>query len=108
VSPLTCPQCQRATFSFWQKQQLGPSGTLQCPACGARVEVPTGRAMACILGFVLIDALAVIAASLINQRLGYAGQWQGSLITAAALLLPGIPLIWAYYRFVPLQLASTP
>ena len=39
-----CPWCNRKTFSFWQKQKLGPNKTLQCGACKRRVSVPWGRA----------------------------------------------------------------
>jgi hypothetical protein len=35
-----CPWCQRKTFSFWQKQSLGPAHSLQCNACRRRVSVP--------------------------------------------------------------------
>jgi uncharacterized protein YqgC (DUF456 family) len=34
-----CPWCQRKVFSFWQKQSLGPSQTLQCSGCKRGVSV---------------------------------------------------------------------
>ena len=39
-----CPWCNRKSFSFWQKQKLGPAKTLQCAGCKRRVSVDWGRA----------------------------------------------------------------
>ena len=39
-----CPWCRRKSFSFWQKQWLGPARTIRCGACSREVSVPWGRA----------------------------------------------------------------
>src|SRR3989344_2917403 len=41
-----CPKCGQASFSFWQKQFLGPLGSIPCGACGASVSVPWGKSIA--------------------------------------------------------------
>lgn len=39
-----CPWCERRSFSFWQKQSLGPNRAIACTGCKRRVSVPWGRA----------------------------------------------------------------
>ncbi len=39
-----CPWCRRKSFSFWQKQWLGPTREIKCTACTRKVSVPWGKA----------------------------------------------------------------
>ena len=39
-----CPWCRRKSFSFWQKQWLGPARAIKCTACTRKVSVPWGKA----------------------------------------------------------------
>lgn len=39
-----CPWCERKSFSFWQKQSLGPNKPVKCKACSRAVTVPWDRA----------------------------------------------------------------
>ena len=54
-----CPWCERKTFSFWQKQTLGPNKTLSCTGCKRRVSVPWGRAHLAALPVFLLAILAM-------------------------------------------------
>ncbi len=38
---LKCPNCQKPSIGFWQKQFLGPARTIDCSLCGVRVSVST-------------------------------------------------------------------
>ena len=40
----SCPWCERKSFSFWQKQSLGPNKPVKCKGCRRPVSVPWGRA----------------------------------------------------------------
>jgi len=92
-----CPWCRRKTFSFWQKQSLGPVHTIACGGCARRVSVHWGRAHLAALPIVLLalaglyvfgEVFETRQAALVG---GVAGALLGALITA--------PL---YHRFVPL------
>jgi hypothetical protein len=52
-----CPWCERKVFSFWQKQKMGPTRTLQCSGCKRHVAVSWGRAH---LAFAPIVVLALL------------------------------------------------
>ena len=43
-----CPWCERTTFSFWQKQKLGPNTSIKCAGCKRRVSVPWTRTTAAL------------------------------------------------------------
>lgn len=93
----SCPWCEQKTFSFYQKQTLGPSRSIKCAHCSRHVSVPWNRAhIAAIpvivlgtLGLTLGKALfATVSAILLG---GWVGITLGMLITA--------PL---YHLWVPL------
>jgi len=35
-----CPHCGTDSFTFWQKELLGPTRSIKCRHCGGRVSVP--------------------------------------------------------------------
>jgi uncharacterized protein YqgC (DUF456 family) len=92
-----CPWCERKTFSFWQKQTLGPHRTLACAGCKRRVGVPWMQSH--------IAALPVFLFAVAGMHL--AGDASGSKILALAGALSGAILgmlvtMPLYHRFVPL------
>ena len=59
-----CPCCHRKTFSFWQKQSLGPHRSLKCSACKREVSVPWVRAQFAFAPMVVLMFLGLIAAKI--------------------------------------------
>ncbi len=92
-----CPWCERKSFSFWQKQSLGPSRALACNGCHRQVSVPWGRAhLAALPVFLCTLAGMWVIGEAFHSKLyalggGVAGVMIGMLIT--------MPL---YHLFVPL------
>jgi hypothetical protein len=92
-----CPWCTHKTFSFWQKQGLGPNRTIACGGCTRRVSVPWGRAHLAALPVFLCAVVglyafgAVYESKLLALAGGFIGVAIGMVLTA--------PL---YHRFVPL------
>lgn len=92
-----CPWCQRKSFSFWDKQGLGPSRLLECRYCGRKVSVDWNRAIIAavpllLFGFLGLTVGKVVFATLVAVLLGgWVGTTVGALITA--------PL---YHLYVPL------
>jgi hypothetical protein len=98
-----CPWCQRKTFSFWQKQALGPSRSLRCTACTREVSVPWIRAQLAAAPLVLITfaglVIGKVAYGVVPEILmgGCLGAMVGIIVTA--------PL---YHFFVPLVKPQEP
>ncbi len=92
-----CPWCSRKSFSFWQKQSLGPHRTIRCGNCTRRVSVPWGRAhLAAIPLFLCAIAGLWFAGDAFDSKVvalagGFVGVAIGMVFT--------MPL---YHRFVPL------
>lgn len=92
-----CPWCNRKSFSFWQKQTLGPHRTLACAGCSREVSVPWGRAhlamipvfLGAVLGLYVVGD--VFGSKIIALAGGFIGVAIGMVLTA--------PL---YHAFVPL------
>ena len=55
-----CPWCERKTFSFWQKQSLGPHRSIKCSACRREVSVPWLRAQFAVAPMVLLTFIGLI------------------------------------------------
>ncbi len=77
-----CPWCERKTFSFWQKQSLGPHKTLRCTGCKRQVGVPWARAN--------LAALPVFLCAVAGLY------FVGDASVGMMLMMP------IYHRFVPL------
>lgn len=92
-----CPWCHKHTFSFWQKQALGPTKGLHCSACKRKVTVRWDRAQLAVtpmllLGFLgLLCGKAFFATWAAVALFGWVGITAGMLFTA--------PL---YHYWVPL------
>ena len=98
-----CPWCERKVFSFWQKQTLGPSKTMQCSGCKHRVSVSWGRAHLAGLP-VLLLALAGLwfVGDAFNSKLhGVAGAFCGVILG----MMVTMPL---YHYIVPLVRPGRP
>lgn len=71
-----CPWCEGKTFSFLQKQSLGPTRTLSCTKCKRKVGVHGERAQFASAPVVLLGFLGFLVGR----------EWFGSL---SAVLLGG-------------------
>lgn len=92
-----CPWCERKTFSFWQKQSLGPHRSLKCSACKRQVSVPWGRAQLAVAPMVILTFVGLIIGKIAYGELteilmgGSLGFMVGAILTT--------PI---YHFFVPL------
>ena len=83
-----CPWCKSKTFSFWQKQSLGPTKTLECAACTRRVTVAWERAQLAVLPMLLLGFLGLICGKVFFATwaavalFGWLGITTGMLVTA--------------------------
>jgi len=93
-----CPWCDRKSFSFFDKQTLGPSRSLKCGECKKKVGVPGERAQMAAAPLFLLGFLGLLIAK------AYFGTWPAVLlggwigITLGALVAAPI-----YHVFVPLE-----
>ena len=93
----SCPWCERKTFSFWQKQKLGPNKTMQCTGCKRYVSVPWGRShLAALPVFVLALAGLWFIGDTFNSKIfAIAGAFCGVVLG----MMVTMPL---YHYIVPL------
>jgi hypothetical protein len=54
-----CPHCATDSFSFWQKQLLGPARSIECRNCKRRVSVPWARAMLAVSPIMILGSLGI-------------------------------------------------
>lgn len=93
-----CPWCTQKTFSFWEKQTLGPNKTIPCRSCNRKVGVPWDRAQVAAAPLVALCFLGLIVGKVLFGTLsavllfGWVGASLGFLVTA--------PL---YHFYVPLE-----
>jgi hypothetical protein len=92
-----CPWCGTHSFSFWEKQSLGPQRTLQCVSCRRHVGVDWGRAQIAALPLLVFGFLGLVAGKVFFGHIPAVllGAWLG--ITFGMLITA--PL---YHVFVPL------
>lgn len=92
-----CPWCERRGFSFWQKQSLVPSRTVDCSDCRRQVSVPWTRShLAALPIFVFGLAGLWFVGDAFNSKLF---ALVGALGGGAIGMLIAIPL---YHYLVPL------
>lgn len=92
-----CPWCERKSFSFWQKQSLGPIGTMKCSNCTRRVSVSWGRAHLAAIPLFLCAVLGIwFIGDAFNSRLVALA---GGCIGVVLGMVFTMPL---YHAFVPL------
>ncbi len=93
-----CPWCGTHSFSFWEKQSMGPTRTLKCASCSRPVSVDRKRAQIAAIPLVIFGFLGLVAGRYFFGHVpavllgGWLGVTFGMLITA--------PL---YHLFVPLR-----
>ena len=92
-----CPWCERKTFSFWQKQKLGPNSSMSCTGCKRRVSVPWIHANLAALPIFLfaLAGLWLVGDASGSKVLALAGAFCGVVLGMMVMM----PL---YHRFVPL------
>jgi hypothetical protein len=92
-----CPWCSRKSFSFWQKQTLGPNRSIRCANCARHVSVPWGRAhLAAIPLFLCAIAGLWFIGDAFNSKLFALA---GACVGVVAGMVFTMPL---YHAFVPL------
>lgn len=93
-----CPWCEQKSFSFWQKQTLGPKRTLNCGECKRKVGVPGERAQVAAAPIFLAGFMGLLVMKV------YFGTWSAVLlggwvgVTIGAAIAAGI-----YHLYVPLE-----
>ncbi|MDJ0938643.1 MAG: hypothetical protein QNJ00_02635 [Woeseiaceae bacterium] len=58
---LTCPNCNKPSFSAWRKQLIGPGRTMLCEHCGARVSLSKLHAVPALMMGFAYPVLAILA-----------------------------------------------
>src|SRR5262245_46041572 len=97
VGMYACPWCERKTFSFWQKQSLGPSRSIACSACKRRVSVPWVRAQVAFAPMVLLTFAGLIAA-----KVAYGMSTEVIMGGGLGFLVGAILMTPIYHFYVPL------
>ena len=96
-----CPWCNKASFSFWQKQSLGPTRSLVCGHCKRKVGVDWNRAQIAAIPVLALGFLGLIAGKVLF------GTWSAVLLFAWLGITGGMlftaPL---YHYYVPLTRGS--
>jgi hypothetical protein len=93
-----CPWCEQKSFSFWQKQSLGPSRSLQCSDCKRKVSVCWQRAQIAAAPVILFGFLGLLVGK------GYFGTWSAVLLFGWVGVTAGMMITAPlYHLFVPLQ-----
>ena len=92
-----CPWCSKSSFSFWQKQSLGPSRSLTCTHCKRSVSVNWNRAQLAAIPVLALGFLGLISGKVLF------GTWSAVLLFAWLGITAGMcftaPL---YHYYVPL------
>jgi hypothetical protein len=93
-----CPWCEQTSFSFWQKQSLGPARNLTCQHCKRPVSVCWNRAQLAAVPVVALGFLGLIAGKMVF------GTWSAVFLFAWLGVTTGM-LITAplYHWYVPLK-----
>lgn len=92
-----CPWCGQQSFSFWDKQTLGPKRALTCRHCNRKVTVSWDRAQLAALPVLAFGFLGLLVGKAVFGTwpavflFGWLGVTVGAIITA--------PL---YHLYVPL------
>jgi hypothetical protein len=84
-----CPHCRRRVIPLrWKYSAALPSGSIRCPACGGRSELP-----AWTIGLALPGLAALFVFSLLESRTTAYAVLLGTVLTSlcALALLPLVP-----------------
>ena len=96
-----CPRCGRPSFTFRQKQFLGPTRAIRCGECGTRVSVPWSAAY--LFNIIVVASLAptfTIVAGFLAWEAWGAGAGLAVFVLANLLLV--VFAGWWQHRFVAL------
>ena len=74
-----CPWCSKASFSFWEKQSLGPKRTLECAHCKRKVSVCWNKAQLAAIPVIALGFLGLIAGQALfgSWAAVFLGGWLG-------------------------------
>ena len=97
-----CPWCKKPTFSFWQKQGLGPKRAMECSACSRKVTVCGERAQLAAIPVILLGFLGLLSGKALFAT--WAAVFLGGWIGITLGMLVTAPL---YHFFVPLVRPDT-
>jgi hypothetical protein len=97
MSMYACPWCGQKSFSFWEKQMLGPHKSIHCESCKRKVSVDWARAQVAAAPTLLLFFLGMIAGKVLFMTWPaiLLGGWLGITL---GMLITG-PL---YHLYVPL------
>ena len=98
-----CPWCQRKTFSFWQKQSLGPNRCIRCTACRREVSVPWVRAQFAFAPMVVLTFLGLIGA-----KIAYGMSLEVLMGVGLGFMVGAILTAPIYHFYVPLVRPERP
>lgn len=92
-----CPWCEEQTFSFLQKQTLGPSRTMRCMGCKKKVGVDWMRAQMAAAPVILLGFLGLLVAK------AFFGTWSAVLLGGWLGITAGMAITAPLYHYlVPL------
>ena len=84
---LKCPNCDRPSIGYWQKQFLGPGRTIPCKLCGARISVSWIH---------FLPVLLIVAAFPVLSAFGLLEHGLAPFLAVAAILLLAIAVYQHY------------
>jgi len=91
-----CPLCSADSFTFWQKQWLGPARSIKCRACGGAVSVPWLGAVVAIVPIAVLASAGTIVGATLAGNAGFAVGGVLGILLGFAISSP------LYHRYVPL------
>ena len=92
-----CPWCEKGSFSFWEKQTLGPTRSLRCGSCKRKVGVGQRAQFAAAPLF-----LAGFMGLLVMKT--YYGTWSAVLLGGWVGVSVGMAIAASiYHLYVPLE-----
>lgn len=99
MHPLACPHCGQPCLTFWSKALLGPAIKKRCKSCGRFVSVPWLPSLALGLLSGVVTIIGGVGAIALLDPLPPV--WF-TLTGVLGMIAVNAPLLWLYYRFVPL------
>jgi hypothetical protein len=93
-----CPWCEQKSFSFFDKQTLGPSRTIKCGECKRKVGVPGERAQIAAAPLFLLGFLGLLMGKYLY------GTWPAVLLGGWVGITLGMAISASiYHLYVPLE-----
>src|SRR5688500_4215964 len=103
MNPLACHRCGELCLTFWSMTSLGPAKRKRCRSCRQSVSVPWLHSLA--IGFLssVVTMVAGVGAMALFDPVPPG--WL-ALSCVLRMLAALVPLVWLYFRFVPLVARS--